>query len=142
MPCKDTASKVAVFLDVEDRLIDFDFSKITCSKEIGGGTGYLEYCRGKSAEEIIQFNFQEPLESLMPETDEDQFFLYLEWDALRTSIAQYLGDISNIDQKRYQIASITCDEAGTTIVQVIRPPEKMPKVISCKKRSLLNDGID
>ena len=141
MPCKDTTSKVTVFLDDKDRLVDFDFSKITCSKEIGGGTGYFEYCKGKSAEEIMQFDFQEPLEFLSPKTDEGQFFLYLEWDALRTSIAQYLGDISNIDQNRYQVASITCDEVGTTIVQVIRPPEKMPKIISCKKRSQVNNGM-
>ena len=139
MPCKDTTSKVTVFLDDKDRLVDFDFSKITCSKEIGGGTGYLEYCKGKSPEEIMRFDFQEPLEFLSPETDEDQFFLYLEWDALRTSVAQYLGDISNIDQDRYQVASITCDNVGTTIVQVIRPLAKMPKIISCKKRLQVND---
>ena len=139
MPCKDTSSKVTVYLDVEDRLVDFDFSKITCSKEISGGTGYFEYCKGKSAEEIVQFDFQEPLESLNPETDEDQFFLYLEWDALRTSIAQYLGDVSNIDQNRYQVASITCDEEGIAIVQVIHPPEKMPKIISCIKRAHVNN---
>ena len=139
MPCKDTASKITVFLDDKDRLVDFDFSKITCSKEIGGGTGYFEYCKGKSAEEIMQFDFQKPLEFLSPETDEDQFFLYLEWDALRTSIAQYLGDITTIDQNRYQVASITCDKVGISIVQIIRPPEKMPKIISCKKRSQVNN---
>ena len=137
MPCKDTASKVIVFLDDNDRLIDFDFSKITCSKEIGGGTGYLEYCKGKSVEEIMQVDFQMSLEFLNPETDEDQFFLYLEWDALRTSIAQYLGNISNIDQNRYQVASITCDKIGVTIVQIIQPPEQMPKIVSCKKRAQL-----
>ena len=135
MPCKDTASKVIVFLDDNDRLIDFDFSKITCSKEIGGGTGYLEYCKGKSVEEIMQVDFQMSLEFLNPETDEDQFFLYLEWDALRTSIAQFLGSDFNIDHKRYQITSINSDETGTTVTQVMRPPDKMPKIVSCKKRA-------
>ena len=133
MPCKDTASKVTVLLDNEDRLVDFDFSKITCSKEIGGGTGYFEYCKGKSIDEIIQFDFQEPLEFLSPATSEEQFFLYLEWDALRTSIAQYLGDASNVDQSRYQVASITGDNLGTTIVQVIRPPEKCRKLFHVKR---------
>ena len=139
MPCKDTTAKITVFLDDKDRLVDFDFSKITCSKEIGGGTGYFEYCKGKFAEEIIQFDFQEPLEFLNPETDEDQFFLYLEWDALRTSIAQYQGNLFDIDLDRYKIASISCDEKGTTIVQVINPPDEMPKVVSCKKRSQLEE---
>ena len=137
MPCKDTTSKVIVFLDNDDQLSGFDFSKITCSKEIGGGTGYLEYCKGRPAEEIIEVDFQEPLDFLNPKSEEDQFFLYLEWDALRTSIAQFLGNTSCVDQKRYQITSITRDEVGTTIVQVIHPPTEMPKIVSCKKRAQL-----
>ena len=75
MPCKNTSSKVTVFLDNDDRLVDFDFSKITCSKSIGGGTGYLEYCRGKSTEELMKVDFQMALEFLSPKTSEDQFFL-------------------------------------------------------------------
>ena len=129
MPCKDTTSKITVFLDKDDRLIDFDFSKITCSKEIGGGTGYLEYCKGKSAEEILRLEFAESLDILDLKSTEDHFFLYLEWDALRASIAQLLGGDFDIDRKRYQIASISSDEAGTTIVQLVRPPEKIPKII-------------
>jgi NifU-like protein involved in Fe-S cluster formation len=134
MPCKDTTSRVTVLLDQEDCLVDFDFSKISCNKEISGGTGYLEYCKGKSIDEIMRLEFQEPLEFLAPVSTEDQLFIYLEWDALRTSLAQYLGEVADIDQEKYQISSITSDEKGTTIVQVICPPEKMPDLISCKKR--------
>ena len=134
MPCKDTTSRVTVLLDQEGCLVDFDFSKISCNKEIGGGTGYLEYCKGKSIDEIMRLEFQEPLDFLAPESTEGQFFIYLEWDALRTSLAQYLGEVADIDQEKYQISSITSDEKGTTIVQVICPPEKIPDIISCKKR--------
>jgi len=134
MPCKDTTSRVTVLLDQEGCLVDFDFSKISCNKEIGGGTGYLEYCKGKSIDEIMRLEFQELLDFLAPESTEDQFFIYLEWDALRTSLAQYLGEVADIDQEKYQISSITSDEKGTTIVQVICPPEKIPDIISCKKR--------
>lgn len=138
MPCKDTTSRVTVLLDQEDCLVDFDFSKISCNKEIGGGTGYLEYCKGKSIDEIMRLEFQEPLDFLAPESTEGQFFIYLEWDALRTSLAQYLGEVADIDQEKYQISSITSDEKGTTIVQVICPPEKIPDIISCKKKSRNN----
>ena len=134
MPCKDTTSRVTVLLDQEDCLVDFDFSKISCNKEIGGGTGYLEYCKGKSIDEIMRLEFQELLDFLAPESTEDQFFIYLEWDALRTSLAQYLGEVADIDQEKYQISSIASDEKGTKIVQVICPPEKIPDIISCKKR--------
>ncbi|MCH8157166.1 MAG: hypothetical protein IID18_05340, partial [Nitrospinae bacterium] len=73
MPCKDTSSKVTVWLDTDERLSGFDFSKITCSKTIGGATGYLEQCQGRSAEEILEIEFQELLDRLNPETSEDQF---------------------------------------------------------------------
>ena len=50
MPCKDTTAEITIRLDEKDCLIDFVFSKITCNKEIGGDTGFFDYCRGKCAE--------------------------------------------------------------------------------------------
>ena len=132
MPCKDTTAEITIHLDEKDCLVDFEFSKITCNKEIGGGTGFLEYCRGKSAEEILDLEFNELLDFFAIESDEDQFLLYLEWEALQAAIAQLLG--ISINNKRYQIASISCDEGGTTINQVMFPLKEMPKVTSCFKR--------
>jgi len=132
MPCKDTTAEITIHLDEKDCLVDFEFSKITCNKEIGGGTGFLEYCRGKPAEEILDLEFNELLDFFALESDEDQFLLYLEWEALQAAIAQLLG--ISINNKRYQIASISCDEGGTTINQVMFPLKEMPKVTSCFKR--------
>jgi len=132
MPCKDTTAEITIHLDENDCLIDFTFSKITCNKEIGGGTGFLEYCRGKPAEEILDLEFNKLLNFFAIESDEDQFLLYLEWEALQAAIAQLSG--ISINNKRYQIASISCDEGGTTINQVMIPLKEMPKVVSCFKR--------
>ena len=132
MPCKDTTAEITIHLDEKDCLVDFEFSKITCNKEIGGGTGFLEYCRGRPAEEILDLEFNELLDFFAIESDEDQFLLYLEWEALQAAIAQLLG--ISINNKRYQIASISCDEGGTTINQVMFPLKEMPKVTSCFKR--------
>lgn len=132
MPCKDTTAEITIHLDEKDCLVDFEFSKITCNKEIGGGTGFLEYCRGKPAEEILDLEFNELLDFFTLESDEDQFLLYIEWEALQAAIAQLLG--VSINNKRYQIASISCDEGGTTINQVMFPLKEMPKVTSCFKR--------
>ena len=132
MPCKDTTAEITIHLDENDCLIDFTFSKITCNKEIGGGTGFLEYCRGKSAEEILRLEISELLDFFSLESDEDQFLLYMEWEALNAAIAQLLG--VSINNKRYQIASISCDESGTTINQVMSPLKEMPKIVSCLKR--------
>ena len=132
MPCKDTTAEITIHLDGKDCLVDFEFSKITCNKEIGGGTGFLEYCRGRPAEEILDLEFNELLDFFALESDEDQFLLYIEWEALQAAIAQLLG--ISINNKRYQIASISCDEGGTTINQVMFPLKEMPKVTSCFKR--------
>ena len=132
MPCKDTTAEIIIHLDEKDCLVDFEFSKITCNKEIGGGTGFLEYCRGRPAEEILDLEFNGLLDFFALESDEDQFLLYMEWEALQAAIAQLLG--ISINNKRYQIASISCDEGGTTINQVMFPLKEMPKVVSCFKR--------
>ena len=132
MPCKDTTAEITIHLDENDCLVDFAFSKITCNKEIGGGTGFLEYCRGRPAEEILDLEFNELLDFFALESDEDQFFLYIEWEALQAAIAQLLG--ISLNNKRYQIASISCDEKGTTINQVMSPLKEMPKIVSCLNR--------
>ena len=134
MPCNDTASKITVWLDSDDRLTGCDFTKLTCNRTVGGETGYLEQCMGLSAEEILKIEFQEALDQLNSENTENQFLLYLEWGALRTSIAQYLGKLEDINQERHQIVSIAHDENGVTIIQEILPPAAMPKIISCRQR--------
>ena len=131
MPCKDTTAEITIHLDDNDCLIDFMFSKITCNKEIGGGSGFLKYCRGMPAEEILRLEISELLDFFSLESDEDQFLLYVEWEALQAAIAQLLG--VSINNKRYQIASISRDENGTTINQVMSPLKEMPKIISCFK---------
>jgi len=132
MPCKDTSAEIIIHLDNNDCLVDFSFTKITCSKEIGGGTGFLEYCKGKSTKEILDLKINEILDFFAFESDEDQFLLYMEWEALLAAISQLLG--ISITNKRYQIASISCDPSGTTINQVMFPLKKMPKIVSCLKR--------
>jgi len=131
MPCKDTTAEITIHLDDNDCLIDFMFSKITCNKEIGGGTGFLNYCRGMPAEEILRLEISELLEFFSLESDEGQFLLYMEWEALQAAIAQLLG--VSINNKRYQIASISRDVNGTIINQVMSPLKEMPEIISCFK---------
>lgn len=135
MPCKDTTSHVKVCLSQEDHLTDFEFSKFTCQKEIGGGTGFREYCLGRHVDEIVGLEFEPLIEALGLENPEDQFFLYLEWDAVGTALAQYLGWGDSIDLERYKIASIIHDEDGIQINQAILPPEEMPKSIPCCVKS-------
>ena len=45
MPCKDTSAEIIINLDTNDCLVHFAFSKITCDKKIGGGTGFAPFER-------------------------------------------------------------------------------------------------
>ena len=57
MPCKDTTSQIDILLDKRDHLIDFDYFKKTCDKEVGGITGFREFCIGKSADVLVELEF-------------------------------------------------------------------------------------
>lgn len=139
MPCKDTTSEITLRLDKNDRLIDFDFAKITCNKPIGGGTGFQEYCAGRLAEEILEFDFNDLLIQLDLQETEDQFLFFLEWEAVGSALAHYLGRSDEVDNERYQIASITYDET-IEIFQVVKPLKEMPKIIPCRKRNADQSG--
>ncbi len=90
---------------------------------------------GRRIEEIGGWEFSPLVQRLGLTEPDDQFFLYLEWEALRTAIAQYLGQEEKIDRDRYQLASILHDGTTIEIRQVIRPVPEMPKIIPCSKRA-------
>jgi len=132
MPCSDSTSSIALKTDHNECFISFEFAKITCGREITAKTGYNTYCCGKSLKEIISISFSEAVDAVHIHEEEKQYVLYLEWDALRSAIAQYLGvDTEGIDKERCRITSIEHDEEGIEIAQVILPPSEMPKILPC-----------
>lgn len=133
MPCNDSSSGLNIRLDTDERLVKFDFAKITCSREITGNTGYSDYCRGKTLHEILDEDISIIARNLnLGDDEEKQFVFYLEWDALRCGIAQYLGvDYPTIDAERCRISSIEHAEDFIEIAVVILPPKEMPKILPC-----------
>jgi len=132
MPCNDSSSSISLRLDDHERFISFELAKITCGREISAQTGYSQYCRGKSLNDILTFSFAEICSDLDAKSEEEQFILYMEWDALRSAIAQYLGvDHEDIDKDRCRITSIEHDEGGVEVAQVILPPKEMPTILPC-----------
>ena len=134
MPCKDTTAQITVILDEKDCLVTFDFSKITCQKSVGGGTGFVDLCNGKHIDEVIQFEFSNLVVDLGLTGSEEQFLLYLEWDALGAALNQYQGGFSEVDTNRYQIATIAYESSQVEIRQMVASPKEMPKIIPCRKR--------
>ena len=134
MPCKDTTAQITVILDEKDCLVTFDFSKITCQKSVGGGTGFVDLCNGKHIDEVIQLEFSDLVVDLALTGSEEQFLLYLEWDALGAALNQYQGGFMEVDTNRYQIATIAYESSQVEIRQMVASPKEMPKIIPCRKR--------
>ncbi len=138
MPCKDTTSLMSVRVDHNDYLIDYDYAKMTCAKEVGGGQSFHKYCEGKSISQILRMEFFQILKDLALENEDTelQFLVYLEWSALRSALIQYLGEDEDVDTKHFEVASVQYDDQKVQINQIIHPLANTPKIQSCFQRSL------
>ena len=133
MPCFDSTSGLNITLDAHERLVKFEFAKITCSSEIAGNTGLSKFCEGKTIQEIFGLDFYMLVSALDLNTEEErQFILYLEFDALKAGLAQYLGvDHPSVDRERCRITSIEHTPEFVEIAEVILPPKELPKILPC-----------
>lgn len=129
MPCNDTTSSITAKVGRDEELVDYQYKKISCGKTIGGRKGYINFCRGKNIESIVEIPFFEALNHCRVESSEDEFLLYLEWKALREVLRQYIGIESDADN--YKIAEIVAEGGLTTIEMIIGPLEDMPPIIPC-----------
>jgi hypothetical protein len=136
MPCSDSSSGLNIRLDLNERLVKFDFAKITCSGEIGRGDKKLsQFCAGKSLEEILGLDFGMLVSALdLFANEEAQFILYMELDALKSAIVQYLGiEHEGVDVERCKISSIEQGDEFIDIALVILPPKEFPKILPCSR---------
>jgi len=132
MPCSESSSSMIIKLDCNERFVNFEYAKITCGREITGGTGLSDYFTGKTLEDILDIPFSVISKDLDIKEEENQYILYLEWDVLRAGIALYLGiEDEHIDTDRCQITSINHDEEGIEIAEVVMPPKELPKILPC-----------
>jgi hypothetical protein len=136
MPCKDTTAQITVILDEKDCLLSYEFAKLTCQKPVGGGIGFVEFCQGKHVSEVIQLEFSDLVVDLGLTSSEEQFLLYLEWDALGAALEQYQGSQRELDTERYQIATIAYESDQVEICQMVLSPKEMPKLVPCRKRKV------
>lgn len=133
MPCSDSSSGLNIRLDSNERLVKFEFAKITCSSEIGGGKTLSQFCAGKTLEEVLDLDFRMLVSVLSLNADEEaQFILYMELDALKSAVVQYLGiEYQGVDAERCQISSIEQSDEFIDIAIVILPPKELPKILPC-----------
>jgi hypothetical protein len=118
-------------LDHHDHFVSFEFNKMTCGGSIDGQTGFQRYCQGKNIFEILNFNFSDLISALNLDEEEQQYILYLEWDALRASLAAFFGiQKDNIDSERCLITSVKHDEDGIIISEIVLPPKDLPELVN------------
>ena len=127
-------------LDANERLVSFEFAKITCSSEIGGGKRLSGFCAGKTLDEVLDLDFRMLVSCLDLNHDEEaQFILYLELDALKAAIGHYLGlDREGVDTERCQISSLDYGDEFIDISLIVLPPKELPKILPCS----LKDRIE
>ncbi|MBF0490514.1 MAG: hypothetical protein HQL15_07840 [Candidatus Omnitrophica bacterium] len=135
MPCSDSSSGLNIRFDAQEHFLSFEFAKLTCSSEISAQTGLSVFCQSKPLPEILDLDFNMIVSVLNLNADEEkQFILYLELEALKAGIAEYLGiDHPACDRDRCRITSIEHTEEFTEIALVILPPKELPKIVSCSK---------
>ena len=133
MPCSDSSTSMVIKLDNDDLFKSFDYAKINCGREIKTEIHSLnDYFKGKILQSIIDGNFGNIMNALGVKNEEDQFILYMEWDALRCAVGLYLGvEIDEIDTARCRISSIEQTENETEVALVILPPKELPKILPC-----------
>ena len=134
MPCKDTKSQISIVLDCKDHLLDFEYSKMTCNKEIDAGSGFRDYCIGKPVDTLSKLEFNDLINIFQLDDTESQFLLFLEWSALSTALDQYQGKLIPQKENRYQIATIAYESDRVEIKQIVLEPSEMPKIVPCRKR--------
>ena len=129
---------MTVRVDHNDYLIDYDYVKMSCNKDIGSDKNFHKYCEGKTIQEILRWEFFQIIQKMdLKDDDTDsQFLVYLEWSALRSALIQYLGEDEDVDTQHFEVASVQYDDQKVQINQIIRPFTDQPRIQSCFKRAL------
>ncbi len=118
--CTDTTSRIIVRLDTNEALLDYDYSKITCGREINGNSRLKKYLVGMPIKSIVTASFSQISATLHFDEDE-QFLAWLEWDALQNALLQYTGVESEGYSDRYKLAAIIHEKNFIEIRQIIAP---------------------
>ncbi len=92
-----------------------------------------QFCAGKTLEEVLGLDFRMLVTALNLFADEEaQFILYMELDALKAAVAQYLGvEREGVDIERCKISSVEQGDEFIDIALVILPPKELPKILPC-----------
>lgn len=124
MACNDTTSCIIVRIDLNDCLLEYDYRKITCGQTVNRNGQLQAIFAGKPISEIVNSTLADVAKKLKLMSTDDQFLLFLEWDALRNAIFQYMGKELQGYSDRYQLVRISYEEDHVEVVQNILALER------------------
>jgi hypothetical protein len=125
-----------VVLDNKERIVTWDYRKLTCDKDIAPDARVRDFCAGQRMDEIVRWNAVSLSAELFPADHERRFIAFLELHALQAALARYAGEAlrAEDDSGRFRLVEVCRDAAGVTIVLEIAPPRDMPRIIPCGER--------
>jgi len=133
MACPEKSSTITFRLDSSERFVSFEYHRSLCGQVLASRGTFSDYCRGKNLTEILRLEFEAVAQDIPTQDDEERFYLFLEWDALKCAVGQFLGvDEEGIDCSRCQPLSVKHDEAGLEVTELILPPQNLPDHTTCQ----------
>lgn len=127
MSCPNDSSTIIIRIDKEERFVSYIYQRSYCGQAVTGNRLYEQFCFGKTLPEILALDFSSILKTIVIDSEEERFLLFVEWDAVRSAIGQYLGvEDEGIDVARCQTVAVKHDDDGSEITQFILPPNRLP----------------
>ena len=121
MACDDLTSAIHVRVDLDDRLLDWDYYKVACGREINADGRLKAFCLDRPIADVVSLTLDDVSRALSIADEEERFLLFLELDALQNAAAHYLGRTTISSSGRYQMAAIAYDTDYVEIRQTIMP---------------------
>lgn len=136
MPCEDSAAEITITIDKNEKILSYEYEKMTCGKNVGMGQVYHNFCTGKIIDHFAEVSFEKAKKACPVEDKEEEFLLYLEWKAVREALREYLGKERGADSERYKMAEIIAEKDCTILKMIIQAPAAMPEIIPCGERQV------
>lgn len=127
MPCPDQTSLLKMKVSSDDTLIDYTYSKYTCGKPIGIGSGLKTLLAGKPARTVLDLSPRDAIRRLNLQSDEDQVLLMVEHEAVTAAVG-FLYGVETPVTPRYSINRMSQEPDHTEIDIDAAPLPTAPKV--------------
>lgn len=130
MPCQDTHAVVEIQVDQNQRLQYFDFVKNTCQQSIGQSGLCLKSFKGMLVSDILASDFRDEWNELSSQDEQDEFLLFMQWQALTSSLKVLLGE-EDAGLLGIDVVMLEMDNGVMQAKMLVNPPREMPKIVSC-----------